>query len=234
MCAFALAGVVFCYQMSSYALHAKQTELRTTVQSLAEQSKLLEGTDSDVIRQIYMLSIARVAKEDELTVLITDADGNIEMGAKPDGTTCTLPGYHISAEVVAEMHKNGSYASVGSLGVLSESSFYTVGTCVKDDNGDADLMIFVSTQDPNSAGVVRHSTQTLVLIMLVTLVVMLVISFMIFSTSRVRSRRLPPPPRNLRAATSMCVCPRTTAATRLTSWRSRSTTWRATLTSSRS
>lgn len=179
MCAFALAGVVFCYQMSSYALHAKQTELRTTVQSLAEQSKLLEGTDSEVIRQIYMLSIARVAKEDELTVLITDADGNIEMGAKPDGTTYTLPGYHISAEVVAEMHKNGSYASVGSLGVLSESSFYTVGTCVKDDNGDADLMIFVSTQDPNSAGVVRHSTQTLVLIMLVTLVVMLVISFMI-------------------------------------------------------
>ncbi|WP_382736667.1 sensor histidine kinase [Agathobaculum butyriciproducens] len=82
VCAFALAGVVFCYQMSSYALHAKQTELRTTVQSLAEQSKLLEGTDSDVIRQIYMLSIARVAKEDELTVLITDADGNIEMGAQ--------------------------------------------------------------------------------------------------------------------------------------------------------
>ena len=55
VCAFALAGVVFCYQMSSYALHAKQTELRTTVQSLAEQSKLLEGTDSDVIRQIYVL-----------------------------------------------------------------------------------------------------------------------------------------------------------------------------------
>ena len=109
-----------------------------------------------------IFSIARVAKEDELTVLITDADGNIEMGAKPDGTTYTLPGYHISNEVVAEMHKNGSYASVGSLGVLSESSFYTVGTCVKDDNGDADLMIFVSTQDPNSAGVVRHSTQTLV------------------------------------------------------------------------
>ena len=25
VCAFALAGVVFCYQMSSYALHAKQT-----------------------------------------------------------------------------------------------------------------------------------------------------------------------------------------------------------------
>ena len=104
VCAFALAGVVFCYQMSSYALHAKQTELRTTVQSLAEQSKLLEGTDSDVIRQIYMLSIARVAKEDELTVLITDADGNIEMGAKPDGTTYTLPGYHISAYFISTFY----------------------------------------------------------------------------------------------------------------------------------
>ena len=193
VCAFALAGVVFCYQMSSYALHAKQTELRTTVQSLAEQSKLLEGTDSDVIRQIYMLSIARVAKEDELTVLITDADGNIEMGAKPDGTTYTLPGYHISNEVVAEMHKNGSYASVGSLGVLSESSFYTVGTCVKDDNGDADLMIFVSTQDPNSAGVVRHSTQTLVLILLVTLAAMLIISFIL-------SQHITRPIKNIAAA----------------------------------
>ena len=182
-----------------------------------------------------MLSIARVAKEDELTVLITDADGNIEMGAKPDGTTYTLPGYHISAEVVAEMQQNGSYASVGSLGVLSESSFYTVGTCVKDDNGDADLMIFVSTQDPNSAGVVRHSTQTLVLIMLVTLVVMLVISVHDLSARHASAqddcRRRQ---RNLRAATSTCACPRTTAATRLTSWRSRSTTWRATLTSSRS
>ena len=193
VCAFALAGVVFCYQMSSYALHAKQTELRTTVQSLAEQSKLLEGTDSDVIRQIYVLSIARVAKEDELTVLITDADGNIEMGAKPDGTTYTLPGYHISNEVVAEMHKNGSYASVGSLGVLSESSFYTVGTCVKDDNGDADLMIFVSTQDPNSAGVVRHSTQTLVLILLVTLAAMLIISFIL-------SQHITRPIKNIAAA----------------------------------
>ena len=35
----------------------KRQELRTTVQSLAEQSKLLEGTDSDVIRQIYMLDV---------------------------------------------------------------------------------------------------------------------------------------------------------------------------------
>ena len=34
VCAFALAGVVFCYQMSSYALHAKQTELRTDRKSV--------------------------------------------------------------------------------------------------------------------------------------------------------------------------------------------------------
>ena len=45
--AFALAGSVFYHQMASYALRAKQTELKTTVQSLAEQSKLMQGTDSD-------------------------------------------------------------------------------------------------------------------------------------------------------------------------------------------
>ena len=64
--AFTLAGSVFYHQMASYALRAKQTELKTTVQSLAEQSKLMQGTDSDVIRELYMLSIARIAKEDEL------------------------------------------------------------------------------------------------------------------------------------------------------------------------
>ena len=179
VCAFALAGGVFCYQMSSYALHAKQAELRTTVQSLAEQSKLMQGTDSDVIRQIYTLSIARVAKEDELTVLVTDADGNIELGAQPDGSTYTLPGYHIASEVVAEMKRTGSYASVGSIGVLSESSYYTVGTCVMNDDNEPEVMIFVSTQDPTTAGVVRHSTQTLVLILLVTLAIMLIVSFII-------------------------------------------------------
>ena len=85
--AFALAGGVFYYQMSSYALRAKQAELRTTVQSLAEQSKLMQGTDSDVIRELYMLSIARIAKEDELTVLVTDDKGDVQMAAQPNGAS---------------------------------------------------------------------------------------------------------------------------------------------------
>lgn len=77
--AFALAGSVFYHQMASYALRAKQTELKTTVQSLAEQSKVMQGTDSDVIRELYMLSIARIAKEDELTVLVTNENGEVQM-----------------------------------------------------------------------------------------------------------------------------------------------------------
>ena len=38
--AFALAGSVFYHQMASYALRAKQTELKTTVQSLVELAQL--------------------------------------------------------------------------------------------------------------------------------------------------------------------------------------------------
>ena len=53
--AFTLAGSVFYHQMASYALRAKQTELKTTVQSLAEQSKLMQGTDSDAL--VLTLSI---------------------------------------------------------------------------------------------------------------------------------------------------------------------------------
>ena len=80
VCAFAIAGGVFYYQMGNYALQTKQAELRTTVQSLAEQTRLMLGTDSEVIREIYMLSISTVAKEDAITVYVTDrqtaADGS--------------------------------------------------------------------------------------------------------------------------------------------------------------
>ena len=191
--AFALAGGVFYYQMSSYALRAKQAELRTTVQSLAEQSKLMQGTDSDVIRELYMLSIARIAKEDELTVLVTDDKGDVQMAAQPNGASYTISGYHVPREIVEDVTKNGSYAAVGSVGVLTEATSYTVGSCVRDSEGSVAALIFVSCQDPATAGVVRHSTQTLVLILLVSLAVMLIISFIL-------SQHITRPIKNIAAA----------------------------------
>ena len=189
----ALAGGVFYYQMSSYALRAKQAELRTTVQSLAEQSKLMQGTDSDVIRELYMLSIARIAKEDELTVLVTDDKGDVQMAAQPNGASYTISGYHVPREIVEDVTKNGSYAAVGSVGVLTEATSYTVGSCVRDSEGNVAALIFVSCQDPATAGVVRHSTQTLVLILLATLAVMLIISFIL-------SQHITRPIKNIAAA----------------------------------
>lgn len=179
VCAFAAAGSVFYYQMSNYALSSKQAELRTTVQSLAEQTKLIQGTDSDIIREIYMLSIGRVAKEDAITVCVTDADGVIQMIAAPDGTAAKVDGYTMPASVIRQVRSTGSYAEVGQLGVIGDRSSYTVGTGVQDDNGELSSMVFVYTQDATAAGVVRHSTQTLVLILLVTLVVALIISFIL-------------------------------------------------------
>ena len=138
--AFALAGSVFYHQMASYALRAKQTELKTTVQSLAEQSKVMQGTDSDVIRELYMLSIARIAKEDELTVLVTNESGEVQMAAHPNGSTYSVSGYRVPAEVVSELTRSGSYAAVGSVGVLTEATSYTVGSCVRDSDGNVCIL----------------------------------------------------------------------------------------------
>ena len=179
VCAFAMAGGVFYYQMSNYALSAKQTELRTTVKSIAEQTELLRGSTSEEFEQFYILSIARVAKEDAITVLVTDEDGIIQMAAAPDGTAYTMPGYMIPPEVTSQVRTSGTYAAVGSLGVLTAASSYTVGTTVINETGEITALVFVSAQDPETAGVVRHSTQTLVLILLITLVVLLIISFII-------------------------------------------------------
>ena len=118
--AFAVAGGVFYYQMGNYALQSKQAELRTTVQSLAEQTRLLLGTDSDVLREIYMLSIGTVAKEDAVTVYVTDRDGVIQMVAGPDGEAAQVSGWMISSEVANKVRRTGSYAEVGQLGVLGD------------------------------------------------------------------------------------------------------------------
>ena len=180
VCAFAAAGSVFYYQMSNYALSSKQAELRTTVQSLAEQTKLIQGTDSDIIREIYMLSIGRVAKEDAITVCVTDEEGVIQMVADPSGSVIEYsPQYMMPAAVTRQVRATGSYAEVGQLGVLTDRSSYTVGTGVSDDSGSISAMVFVYTQDAAAAGVVRHSTQTLVLILMVTLAVALIISFIL-------------------------------------------------------
>ena len=180
VCAFAAAGSVFYYQMSNYALSSKQAELRTTVQSLAEQTKLMQGTDSDIIREIYMLSIGRVAKEDAITVCVTDEEGVIQMVADPSGSVIEYsPQYMMPAAVTRQVRATGSYAEVGQLGVLTDRSSYTVGTGVSYDSGSISAMVFVYTQDAAAAGVVRHSTQTLVLILMVTLVVALIISFIL-------------------------------------------------------
>ena len=179
VCAFAIAGGVFYYQMGNYALQTKQTELRTTVQSLAEQTRLMLGTDSEVIREIYMLSISTVAKEDAITVYVTDRDGVIQMIAGPDGEAAKVSGWMIPQEVTAQIRKTGSYAEVGQLGVLGDRSSYTVGTSVQGDYGEVSAMVIVYTQDATAAGVVRHSTQTLVLILLITLAVALVLSFIL-------------------------------------------------------
>ena len=123
VCAFAVAGGVFYYQMSNYALASKQAELRTTVQSLAEQTKLMQGTDSDIIREIYMLSIGRVAKEDAITVCVTDEEGVIQMVADPSGSVIEYsPQYMMPAAVTRQVLSLIHISSIGSMCSHSSSS----------------------------------------------------------------------------------------------------------------
>ena len=102
------------------------------------------------------------------------------MVADPSGSVIEYsPQYMMPAAVTRQVRATGSYAEVGQLGVLTDRSSYTVGTGVSDDSGSISAMVFVYTQDAAAAGVVRHSTQTLVLILMVTLAVALIISFIL-------------------------------------------------------
>lgn len=179
VCAFAIAGWVFYYQMSSYVLSSKQSELHTTVNSLAAQTQLLSSNPSDVFRKFYSLSISRLAQEDAITILVTDAEGVVELIAAPDGSVLDRPGYIIAPGAARQIRQKGYYAEVGTMGVFTEASSYAVGTSVRDSGGVISGMVFVATQDAAVAGIIRHLTQTLVLILLVTLAVALLLSFFI-------------------------------------------------------
>lgn len=177
--AFAMAGAVFYYQMGSYALASKQEALKITVDSLAEQNQIVLESGNESARTLFNLMAARVAKEDQIAIFVTDAEGNAQLIAWPDGTAMLDPGYIIIPSAVAQVHSTGSYAQVGALGILSEASSYSVGMACKNAAGEITGMVFASTEDRSVAGVIRHSTQTLLLILLVTLVVALLLSFII-------------------------------------------------------
>lgn len=177
--AFALAGGTFYYQMSAYALTAKQAEMRTTVSNIAVQTKQLVSAENEVVRQFFNANIAASAKHDDITVLVTDASGIVQLIALPNGSMATDPGYIISASAARQVRLTGSYAEVGSMGVFAETSNYAVGTGVKNDEDELIAMVFVATEDRAVAGTIRHSTQTLLLIILITLAGALIISFII-------------------------------------------------------
>ena len=178
--AFALAGGAFYYQMSNYALSSKQDALRATVSSLADQTALLFNNASSDVQKIYHLSIGSIAEQDDIFILVTNAEGAVQLIAKPDGTVgAPAVSAYVEDPIVRQVQSSGSYAAVGALGLLTEASSYAVGTAVKDETGQITAMVFVSAEDTAVAGVIRHSTQTLVLILLITLAGALVVSFII-------------------------------------------------------
>lgn len=177
--AFSLAGAAFSYQMAQYSLVAKQEELRETVTSIAELTRQLMGSRIQEVQMLYQSSVGSLARQDEITVLVTDAEGAVRLIALPDGSVTSDPGYTLAPAAARQVRATGSYAEVGSMGILAEASSYAVGTSVKDEAGELTAMVFVATEDRATAGVFRHSTQTLLLILLITLTGALIISFMI-------------------------------------------------------
>lgn len=178
--AFAIAGSTFYYQMSSYALTAKQTELRTTVSSLTAQTNVMLEGYSDLMQEFFTLTVTRLAKKDELTVLVANAEGKVWLIALPDGTA-TWPSSEtrVSSAAVQQVRSGNVYAAVGSLGVFTKASTYAVGMGCFNADGQLRAMVFAATEDRVMAGAIRHSVQTLLFILVVTLVIALLISFII-------------------------------------------------------
>lgn len=178
--AFVVVAIASYHQMSEYAFATKRTDLQSTAENLSKQTASLYDPNFSLSQQeVYLLILSGRAQEDEVVVEITDSTGNVALRATPDGTVYISPGDTISPSIVDVISKDGSYAATGNTVLSENAKNYFVGVGVYGTNGEMVNIVLVTAEDAVVNSVIRHSTQSTLLIMLFTLIGALFISFII-------------------------------------------------------
>ena len=83
--AFILAGVAFSYQIGKYSLQEKQTQIKQTAINVSEQTRYALANYSAGMDKVYQLFLLRIAKDEDVTILVTDLYGDVQIRADSQG-----------------------------------------------------------------------------------------------------------------------------------------------------
>lgn len=177
---FLTVGGAFFYQLDRYALSEKERQLCSTADSIAELTgyAVLDGSDLNIA--LLDVSLRNTATRDQMSILLADASGQILLRIEPDAAVYQ-DGGQLSASIVRQIKRAGSYSEVGMLGSAFTTPHYIVGTPCLNDAGDVVALVFVASSNEKVVGVLQKVSQTFVIILSLTLIGALLVSYVLAS-----------------------------------------------------
>jgi signal transduction histidine kinase len=168
--------VLFFYQFNRYTVAEKQLQLQDTLENVTEQTVVALSSGSADLERLYQLGLIRIAKKDDLTILVTDLYGNITFWVNADGFS-RGQSLTISADAVRSTRTTGSYSAVGTLGALEDTS-YLLGTVAS--NGDNVLaLVYVAFPTHLMNELLQEISRSFLFICILCLLAVLVISYIL-------------------------------------------------------
>ena len=82
--AFGLAGGAFFYQMDRYSKSEKESQLSATAESISELTSLAVQTGDSLNVAVLDASLRTTAKQNQMSIILTDLSGNILLRVDPD------------------------------------------------------------------------------------------------------------------------------------------------------
>lgn len=177
---FGLAGGTFFYQIDRYAKSEKVLQLDATAQSIAELTSLAVQTGDTLNVAVLDASLKNTAKQNQMSILLTDLSGNILLRVEPDRGSSRDSG-RIPASVVDRLIQDQKYTGVGTLDGQFSGSHYVVGTLCEDAAGNDLALVFIAANSERVVGMLQEITQMFLLILVIALIGTLIVSYFLSS-----------------------------------------------------
>lgn len=178
--AFGLAGGAFFYQMDRYSKSEKESQLSATAESISELTSLAVQTGDSLNVAVLDASLRTTAKQNQMSIILTDLSGNILLRVDPDTGSYRNSGT-IPKKVVDTLTRDTVYSSVGTLGSVFSEKHYIVGTLCEDSAGKDLALVLIAASSERVVGVLQEITQIFLIIIIISLVGALVVSYFLSS-----------------------------------------------------
>lgn len=176
---FTFAGGVFMAQVSRYSVQEKQEQLELTVgyiDAIVENNAILLDEGNNSFLQTYLDQQASVSG---CSILLTDTSGNVLTSSFPqsDGIEADEIQGTVSATLVSSILKNGSYFGLGNISGLFSENYFIAGACCNSSDGRPMALIIAAIPSASTTGLMNNIMRSYMLIIAVTLVMTLIISW---------------------------------------------------------